>query len=185
MAGLPITVNEVSASLDAAPSADAGAEISITWSGPDNRNDFITVVPDGAEAGSYLKYTYTRKGSPLKVRMPDEPGQYELRYLTGQSNATLAGLPIAITEVTATLNALPAVSVDAPLQVAWTGPTNKNDYIAIAKTGSPDSKQVVYVYTRKGSPAKFKAPKEPGQYELRYVMGQSKRVLARLPLAVQ
>jgi Ca-activated chloride channel family protein len=54
------------------------------------------VVPAGAEEGKYLKYGYTRTGSPLKVQMPDEPGQYELRYVMGQSKRVLARLPIAV-----------------------------------------------------------------------------------------
>jgi Ca-activated chloride channel family protein len=180
----PITVTAVTASLVAPPSATAGAEIAITWSGPDNKNDYIAVVPPDAEEGKHLKYQYTRKGSPAKLQMPDEAGQYELRYVLGQSQATLTTLPITVTEVSATLEAPPSVLIDTPFQIEWTGPDNNNDYIAIALDGSPDNKQVSYTYTRKGSPAKLKAPKEAGQYELRYFMGQSRRVLARVPIVV-
>ena len=42
----------------------------------------------------------------------------------------------------------------------------------------------LYTYTRSGSPLTVKAPKEPGNYELRYVTAQDKKVLARLPITV-
>lgn len=184
LARLPITVTEVTASLEAPPIAPAGSELSIVWTGPDNKNDYVAVVPPGADEGKHLKYAYTRKGSPAKVQMPDEAGQYELRYVSGQSKATLASVPISITAVTASLEAPPSASAGAEISITWTGPDNKNDYISIAKAGSPDNKYIAYSYTRKGSPTRLKAPKEAGEYEIRYVMGQSKRVLARVPFAV-
>ena len=181
LARLPITVTPASATLEAPPAIGAGAAIEVAWTGPDNQNDFITIVPAGEKEGNY---TYTRKGSPLEVKAPDEPGGYELRYVTGQSSATLARLPISVTEVSASLEAPPAIGAGAAIEVAWTGPDNQNDFITIVSSGEKEGTHGNYTYTRKGSPLEVRAPDEPGNYELRYVTGQSSVTIARLPIAV-
>ena len=43
------------------------------------------------------KYEYTHEGPQLTFRAPFETGDYELRYLTGQSYSTLARRPIRVT----------------------------------------------------------------------------------------
>jgi Ca-activated chloride channel family protein len=184
LVSLPITVTAVEVSLDATPAIGAGAFINVTWDGPDNKNDFVTIVAVGTEAGKYGNYEYTRKGNPLKVQAPDEAGAYELRYLAGQSRTTLASLPIIVTAVSASLEAAPTVSANASVKVVWDGPDNKNDFITIVLVGTEEGKFGKYKYTRSGNPLDIKTPGEPGAYELRYINGQSRTTLARLPITV-
>ena len=184
LASLPITVTAVTVSLEAAPAIGAGAFVKVTWDGPDNKNDFITIVPVGTDEGNYATYTYTRKGSPLKVRAPDLPGAYELRYVTGQSRTTLASLPVTVTAVSATLEAVPVVSAGTSVKITWTGPDNKNDFITIVPVGTEEGNYGKYSYTRKGSPLVVKVPDQPGAYELRYITGQSRTTLSSLPITV-
>mgnify|MGYP000111971612 CR=1 FL=1 len=49
----------------------------------------LNIHPDGS-------YTYTRTGSPLTLKLPDEPGQYELRYVMNQGSRILATLPFTV-----------------------------------------------------------------------------------------
>jgi Ca-activated chloride channel family protein len=49
--------------------------------------------------------------------------------------------------------------------------------------GSDDRKYDSYAYTKGGSPANLRIPKEPGDYELRFIHG-NKNVLARAPITV-
>lgn len=185
LATLPITVTAVEASLEAPPVAPAGSEIPVTWTGPDNRGDYITVVAPDASEGDHGAYDYTRKGSPLAVRAPDEPGSYELRYVTGQARKTLARLPIEVTAVKATLEAAPAVPAGSPIPVTWTGPDNKGDLIGLFPTAAPDSERPkLYAYTRKGSPVEIRSAETAGNYELRYLTGHDRKVLARLPVTL-
>ncbi|HSF96554.1 MAG TPA: hypothetical protein VLA52_16130, partial [Thermohalobaculum sp.] len=184
LARLPIAVVPATANLEAPPAIGAGADIPVTWTGPGNRNDTIIIVPAGAEEGARGAYTYTRNGSPLKVRAPEEPGSYELRYVTGQSRVTLARLPIAVTDVAATLEAPPAIGAGADIPVTWTGPDNQNDTIIIVPSGVEEGARGAYTYTRNGSPLKVRAPEEPGSYELRYVTSQTRATIARLPIMV-
>jgi len=155
------------ATLEAPPTIGAGAEFKVAWEGPDNQNDYITIVPANAEEKQHGNYTYTRDGSPLKLRAPDAPGQYELRYISGASRNTLGRLPIAVTAVEASLDAPPTIGAGAEMKVTWTGPDNQNDYITIVPAGEEEGRHGNYAYTRDGSPLKLRAPDEPGAYELR------------------
>ncbi|MEX0970083.1 MAG: VWA domain-containing protein [Paracoccaceae bacterium] len=185
IATLPITVDAAQATLNAAPVASSGAEIQVTWSGPDNRNDFITVVPVGAPDGEFENYTYTRQGSPLGLTMPEAEGAYELRYVTGQDRLTLATLPITLEANAVTLNAAPVASSGAEIQVTWSGPDNRNDFITVVPVGAPDGEFENYTYTRQGSPLGLTMPEAEGAYELRYVTGQDRLTLATLPITLE
>ncbi|MGD2084477.1 MAG: VWA domain-containing protein [Chromatiales bacterium] len=184
LARRPITVTAVTASLEAPTEAAAGSYIDIAWEGPDNKGDYVSVAaPDAADRKS-INYAYTERGSPARVRMPDEPGVYELRYVSGQSRTALSRRPITVTGVEAALRSLDLLPAGEKARVDWKGPDNKGDYISIAKPDQPDRKSVKYVYTDRGSPAALSMPDEPGMYELRYVMGQSRTVLVRRPVQV-
>ncbi len=174
----------VTASVSAPAEAVGGGEIEVVWEGPNNPGDFITVVPAGAREGAWTDYEYTATGSPARVSVPEEPGEYEVRYVTGQSNKTLASTTIVVTEATATVSAPEQVMAGADVEVTWTGPNNAGDYVTIAPAGSPDGTYLDYEYTTAGSPLTIRAPDEPGDYEVRYVTGQSDSTLALAPIEV-
>ena len=71
--------------------------MSITWTGPNNSGDYITVVAKGTPDGQYGAYTVTSEGSPLKVKAPKEAGDGEIRYMSGQGGKVLARVGIRIT----------------------------------------------------------------------------------------
>ncbi len=184
LASLPITINATSANLEAPPESPAGAEIKISWTGPDNSGDFITIVSEGAEERTYKKYVYTKRGNPVKLKVPDEAGSYEIRYLTGQKYKTLASLPINITSTTATLETTPQAIAGSEVKINWTGPDNNGDFITIVKAGAEEKTYKRYVYTKRGNPVKLKVPDEAGDYELRYLTAQSYSTLASLPITI-
>ena len=178
-----VTVEAVSTSLDAAPTAVAGSVVAITWKGPNAARDYVTIVAVGAEEGRYNSYGYTADGATLQVQAPDTAGEYEIRYISGQSSATMARKPITLTAPAILMEAQGLVLAGQPFTVEWFGPDNARDYLSIAVIGSADGEYISYAYTQRGSPASFSAP-AGGNYELRYVSGQSETVLARVPLAV-
>jgi hypothetical protein len=118
------------------------------------------------------------------IRVPEEPGDYTIRYHTGQTYSVVVERPLEIGAVTATLTGPAKVVARSKFEVAWDGPNNTQDYVAIAATGAPDKDTLSYAYTRRGSPARLEAPKEPGTYELRYLTGQKNHVLARAAIDV-
>lgn len=184
LARRPIETTPVGVSLSAPDQVPAGKIIEVTWEGPDNKGDYLSVAAPDQEERRYINYTYTSRGNPTKLQMPDEAGLFELRYISGQSKTALARRPITLTPVSATLRALDIVPVKEAIRLEWQGPDNKGDYLAVAEVGSPDNKYLKYIYTSRGDPAKLNMPDRPGNYELRYVSGQSKTVLARRPVQV-
>ncbi len=184
VASSPLTVTDVSATLSGPESAPGGSEIEIVWTGPSNRRDFITLVPADAADNTYKKYEYTAKGSPVKLTMPDEPGNYEVRYLLAKTKRVLARHSVVATATTATVDAPDSVDAGAYFEVAWTGPDNRKDFITLVPAGAADKAYEKYQYTRRGNPVKLRAPDEPGDYEVRYLTGQTLTTLASQPLSV-
>ena len=180
----PLVVGSVSASITAPQSAPAGSKIKIAWQGPNNALDFVTIVKAGAPDKQYGAYEYTKAGSPFEMRAPDAAGEYEVRYLTGQTYATLATAKMTITATTASIKGPPQAVAGSTFAVNWQGPNNERDYVTIVKKGAREGDYANYEYTARGNPVKVLAPVEPGEYELRYSTGQSYTTLARAPITV-
>jgi hypothetical protein len=173
-----IEVQGTEAGIQAPTEVPAGAPIRFTWQGPGNVQDFITVVPAGAPDKDYGRYVYTRQGPSLELPSPEEPGDYELRYLTGQSNTVLARTAFKTTPVHAKVHGPEFVEALSTVLVTWKGPGNPQDYVIIQPVGSKVSDIGPYAYTHRGPELRITAPADPGRYEYRYVTGQSNRLLA-------
>ncbi|HEY0919120.1 vWA domain-containing protein [Devosia sp.] len=184
LARAAITVVEVEASVSGAAEAPLGATIPVDWTGPNEKGDYIAVARPDARGSDYENYAYTREGSPARLLMPSEPGDYELRYILHQDATILATAPIKVVAVQASVTAPAEAAMGATIAVDWTGPAEKNDYIAVARPDARGSDYENYVYTRDGSPAKLLMPSEPGDYELRYILHQDATILATAPIKV-
>ncbi len=179
LARRPITVSEVTVNISAPESAPIGKLLDISWEGPNNKGDYLTVVTPDTPDHKHGKYAYTKKGNPAKLPIPDKPGAYELRYISAQSNIVLARRAITIAEVTVSLDAPESALAGKTLEVGWEGPNNKGDYLTVVTPDTPDNKHGKYAYTKNGHPAKLSIPDKPGVYELRYISAQSNIALAR------
>ncbi len=184
LATTQIEVVEVFGTVEAPDEVAAGAEFEVIWSGPSNQGDYITIVAAGAEEKEFNDYAYTQNGSPAKILAPDGIGEYEVRYISGQSRTALASTPIILTPVAAKLQAPDQAASGSEFEVIWSGPSNQGDYITIVAAGSEENEYEDYAYTQNGSPAKISAPEAVGSYEVRYVLGQGRRVLASVPITL-
>ncbi len=184
LAKASIKVTPVEASLTCPQKTGAGSSFEIDWTGPDNRSDYITIVPAGAGDKEHADYVYTNRGTPAKLRASDKTGEYEVRYIMGQSGTVLARAKITVTAVGATVKTQESISAGAKFKIDWTGPDTSGDYISLAAKGSGDKEYLTYTYTNRGNPATLRASDETGEYEIRYVMGQSGKVLARAKITV-
>jgi hypothetical protein len=171
-------------SLSAPSEAIAGATIAVSWTGPNNPGDYVTVVSRETPDGQYGNYTTTDKGSPLQLLLPILVGGAELRYMTGQGNRVLGRREIQLVAAKITLSAPDEAAVDSDVQVTWTGPDHPGDYITVVAVATPDGQYGNYTLTSEGSPLGVKAPSAPGDAELRYMTGQGNKVLARRALKI-
>jgi Ca-activated chloride channel family protein len=93
----PVLITPTEATLSAPDEVVMGGSVSVTWTGPDNPSDYITLVTRETADGKYGNYTNVSEGSPLHVRAPVEAGEGELRYMTGQGGKVLARRDLRIT----------------------------------------------------------------------------------------
>jgi hypothetical protein len=184
LARRPIKVVMPEITLSAPADAIAGTMIEVAWMGPDNAGDYITIVAADIPDGPYGNYTNTSTGSPLKLLMPIMSGPAEIRYMTGQGRQVLARRTITIVAAAVSLSAAPEAAPGADVAITWTGPNNPSDYITIVPRELPDGQYRDYATTSNGSPLTVKAPKDPGDAEVRYMSGQGGKVLARIPIRI-
>lgn len=157
----PLVADPGTATLTGPPSVPVGSAFQVQWEGPDSRDDFIAIAEKGSKELRYRDYTYTRDGSPLKVRAPSDPGIYEVRYILGRGSKLLAKTTIDIKAVTAKVNAPGSAEIGETFEVSWEGPDNKSDYISIAR---PDQR--------------------PGIYEVRYILGRGNKLLDKTTIEI-
>jgi Ca-activated chloride channel family protein len=180
-----VTVTPVSATVSAPREVPAGGRFQVDWQGPDNQGDYVTIVPAGSPPRTYKSYFDTSRGTPGTLTASDEPGEYEVRYVTGQAGETLASTPLTVTPVSASLSAPADVEAGTDFTVEWEGPDNPNDYITIVPAGSPEGSYESYFYTSGGTPGTLTAPDDAGNYEVRYVLGQSEGTLTAARIRVR
>lgn len=184
LARRPIAIVMPEVALTGPTEAVAGSVVAVTWTGPANPGDYITVVAAGTPDGQYGNYTTVNKGSPLDVTMLMEPGAAELRYMTGRGAQVLARRPLRIVAAEISLSAPDRTAVGAPVTITWSGPANQGDYLTIVTKGTPDGQYGAYTQTTRGSPLTVLAPKAAGEAEIRYMSGQGAKVLARRAIAI-
>ncbi|MCB0339543.1 MAG: hypothetical protein KDD53_08065, partial [Bdellovibrionales bacterium] len=193
LASTPISVISVEASVSVPANVEAGATFDVKWDGPNNPQDFITIVNRGEKEGIYGSYTYTKRSEKNKVaelQAPEIPGEYEVRYLTGNKRYTLASAPFAVGKVQASLDGPEEVMEGATFEVKWEGPDNLQDFITIVEAGTKEGEYGDYAYTkRKQGPralrvVELSAPEQSGEFEIRYLTGQNKLTLAYQPIKI-
>jgi hypothetical protein len=98
LARAPITVGAITGTISGPASSVAGETFKVTWKGPDNPRNFITIVRKGAREGEYsASYFYTTpQNNPGNLVAPLVPGEYELRYSTAEQYVTVARAAIQI-----------------------------------------------------------------------------------------
>jgi Ca-activated chloride channel family protein len=179
-----IMIKAAEVTLAAPDEVIAGSQFEVTWTGPNNNGDYITIIKKDAPDGQYGKYANTTVGSPMKLTTPIMAGDAEIRYMAGQGGRVLARRTIKVVAAQITLAAAPEVKPDTPVTITWTGPNHPGDYITIVKKGTPDGQYGKYTNTTKGSPLTVLAPKDLGDAEIRYCSGQGNVVLARIAIKV-
>ncbi len=184
LARQPIRILKGEITLNTAAEAVAGSSVAVEWTGPDNKGDFLTIVPKTAEEGTYEKWTYTDGGNPLEVIATRTLGEAEIRYMNENGNRVLARSPITVTAPVVTLKSAAEAVAGEAVAIDWTGPDNKGDYITIVPKATEDGKYQRYAYTSAGAPASVVACDTPGPAEIRYMNEDGNIVLQRAPITI-
>jgi len=103
LATQPIKVTAAEVSLIAPKEVSIASSVSIDWVGPDAQGDTIAIAEVGAK--NTFSKTPTARGNPLTLKMPVEPGEYELRYILRQGRTVLATQPITVKKAEVELQA--------------------------------------------------------------------------------
>ena len=176
---------DAAASMDALASVPAGATLEVRWAGPNALSDKIAVAPAGAPAATLLSFVYTMAGNPARLLAPQQPGDYELRYLRATTpEVVLTRRSVKVSPVMASVTSPGRVASGAFLSLDWTGPNNQMDRIAVVPAGAPEGVVTLSARTGSGHPARLFAPQSPGEYEVRYVTGYYNITLAAAKLTV-
>lgn len=190
MKTVPVTVEDIRAEVAFNPSAELGATLEVDWSGPNAQNDYIDIVERGFTAtNTQLSYAYTKNGNPAELKLPVEPGEYDVRYIMSANDGEriMATAPLQLKDVEISLDFAPEISVGSKLEVTWVGPNTNLDYIDIVERGfTRTNTQLAYAYTKNGNPAELSLPANPGEYDVRYILKGSdgeKAMLAK-PLKI-
>jgi hypothetical protein len=181
----PAASSELSAEVNAPDSAEIATRIEVSWKGPANSDDYISVARPDQPPGAFVSKTLVREGNPLKLWMPSDPGEFEVRYILGHGTKLLAKAPIAIRAVTAKVEPAGPVNVAAWIEVKWEGPARDGDYISVAR---PDQKPGAFASStpvKTGNPLKVRAPSDAGDYEVRYILARGVKLLAKAPITVK
>src|SRR5690606_1599682 len=77
----------------------------------------------------------------------------------------------------ASLDAPEAAGAGTVIEIGWTGPGSRDDFITIIRPDAPDTESGVYERTSKGNPLRLQTPDALGPHEVRYVLAESNAVL--------
>ncbi len=99
----PLEVTSVDVGFDAPASGPAGQYVTIGWTGPGARFDEVQVWDPAARAGRGKSLANMRVQSDkaydqrrVSIKLPDVPGNYELRYYNGDNQLVLHSQPFRV-----------------------------------------------------------------------------------------
>ena len=185
LARTPIEVVDADVTLSAPAQVVVGSAFPVTWQAEGlHPRDYVTIVPAGADDGTYGDYDRMEGDAEGELRAPAEPGLYEVRLQLDAGDRVLARAPVEVIEGDVSLNGPDRVRAETEITVSWGGVIHPRDYVAIVPIGTPDGEQSDYRRVGDADRGTFTAPAEPGAYEVRYYLDHGDRVMARRPIEV-
>ena len=184
----PLVVRPVEVRLAAEPRARAGSRLSVQLDGAGNADDLIAIVAADAPDGAIGNHVRRSSGDRLEILVPPDPGRYELRYLLDQRRHRVSSQPLDVEAPTLTLQAPDRVPAGGRVQVQVHGRANAGDLVCIVPKGAPHESIGAHVRTTDAEAQTVVVPRlarEPGHYEIRYVIDQGRRVVATRPLLLE
>ncbi|MHA6729473.1 vWA domain-containing protein [Devosia sp. A369] len=180
----PVEVVEAEVGIAAPEQVTTGASFAVSWSAAVHPNDLVTIVPAGADEGSYATYVRVHDNGQDQLVAPAESGLYEVRYILNEGRRTLASAPVEVVEAEVGIGGPALVRAETPVRVSWSSSVHPNDLVTIVPAGADEGSYAQYVRVHDKLQADLKAPAETGLYEVRYILNEGRRTLASYPLEV-
>ncbi len=196
LAETQIEVVALEVGLDAPDTALMAHTFKVVWQGPGAIRDSIQLHDPAAKGGKgdilyairILNGDMDRK--TVDIIAPATPGDYELRYWSGDGGRALATRPITVEPMEVSLTSPSSVEAGTTFVVAWAGPGAIRDSVQIfdptAKAGKGDVLAVARLSNgdTAARTVTIKAPATTGSFVLRYWNGDWSKVLAEIPITV-
>lgn len=173
-------------SLEVADSAMAGTTVSVVSQGPVEEGNWFGFAPKGAPWSTYRDYRYQSSARVEDtLRVPGEPGEYELRFVRQSASAVLATRPFRVTPAQASIEAPSEAMAGDTIEVTAQGPSAEAHWIGFAPRGSSVATYRDYERpTGASSVLRLTAPTQEGDYELRYVLWESEAIAFARPIRI-
>lgn len=167
-------------SINAQTEAHIRQSIEVAWTAADDTGNMIEIRPleEGARRAAY---SYIQS-NPEFIEAPELPGNYLLVFT--HNGEVVASQPLAVVMAEATIAAPASAGAGESIEVSWTGPISRGDFIAWAERDGEHIRGSAYGYVGNspGGSRSLRAPADAGQYDVVYITGST--ILARAPVSV-
>ncbi len=92
--GLEIAAAQIE--LNVPKSVRTGTRFEVHWTGTARPGDFLAVAKVGSSTADPLDFAFAAAGSPSTLAAPFEPGDYEVRYLSGSGLEVVVAAPLKV-----------------------------------------------------------------------------------------
>ncbi|MDV2968871.1 hypothetical protein RZ532_23085, partial [Nitratireductor aquimarinus] len=156
----------------------------ISWAGTINGQDFLTIVPMGAEERTIDNHLRAKDNTEGRLTAPGTPGRYELRYVLEEGRRVLASQTVEVIEAEIGISGPDKVRAGETVDITWSSTINSNDFITIVPAGAGAGTINNHIRTRSNTEGRLSAPDEAGLYEIRYVLEEGRATLSSITLEV-
>ncbi|WP_417270628.1 VWA domain-containing protein [Celeribacter sp.] len=172
-----VEVVDAGVTVTAPEQVTTGATFDVAWDKTINVSDFITIVPAGADEGTWQNHIRARDNLSGKLTAPATPGLYEVRYVLDEGEKTIGSAMVEVVEAGVTVTAPEQVTTGASFDIAWDKTVNGSDYLTIVPAGSDEGTRHNHIRARDDLSGKLTAPATPGLYEVRYVLDEGDKTI--------
>ncbi|WP_366657521.1 VWA domain-containing protein [Fodinicurvata sp. EGI_FJ10296] len=170
--------------LSAPESVVMGSVFNVSWENSAEPRDYVTIVPSGADEGTYEEYSHVQDEFSADLTAPADPGLYEVWYVVSDGRRTVASVPVEVVTQDVSVSGPGTVATGAPFEVTWENAINGRDFVTIVSTEAAEGEYGDYSNVSDSTSATLTAPAEAGLFEIRYVLSEGRRTLATAPIKV-
>jgi Ca-activated chloride channel family protein len=165
----------------------AAFPIDIPVRGPLPPNHRLLAAPPGSDSRAIAGSSTLRPGQVFTVVLPEEAGEYELRYVaTTPPYDIKLRQTIRVRAPQARIEAAESAPAGSRLPASCVGDCSPRAMLTVVPAGSSDQEIGRRNILGPSATTRLLLPNRPGQYEIRYVtVTDPKKVFARKPLTIR